>query len=776
MTFGPYRLKDVYVSGDNLVLALEDKDGTVYRPQRKLRYSDTEAEQRKAEALKGSMVTTETYDPSKWPATEWWTSISAYTTPSQRRLHALRVGNFKAFADTQRIPLKPITLIFGPNSAGKSSFIHSLALAHEAQFGRDKRGLARLDVHHTEIGGNSIDLGGFRQYVHRGQASKRVEWGAELRVSALHRTEQRHLAELLAPVATVALNITLGIELDDQERPRPGAEPRVDAVEISGDGVELLRMSRRPTSKPDDTARDTLRLDRLTSDHAVFRQVLETIVTGHTTSDGLHAEDEAGLAEAIADLLPQLVIYPDPFFPSGVKLPDDDSLDSAARPTLFPLSKGNRREDLAKAVRFWLPRTLDALVKGVADALAGELKQLRYLGPLRSFPPRHLAFAEHEDANWYAGGGYAWDVVRRDDAVRAQDAPILDASQGKLEWIVLDEAHNYVGSQAAELALLLRRVLHAFGTNADRVHFVATSATIGTGDATARRGLQEFLSRIAGVSPERVVVVEGERFVPPISEAIAGAPPRTLDELELADADAAGTYRRLCIHPVARRLRDLFDPRVSGQSYQPLTAVAEALRSLSEPSDDGASLRWLDLLTSARTGEGREAQSFLPLRLHAFHNTLNGLWACVNPACSGKHGTALVDPAWPFGRLFLEERNRCPCSSPVYAVSSCDDCNETFLAAELVSSGGAQRLVPAVEDDPDEFSLDRDPDEAEPVEGEADAEPELQFAHRTPALVVNGETRGAAISALTYAFSIGSIRGHETDDSGPKIVASGQAD
>ena len=61
--------------------------------------------------------------------------------PSSRLLHALRVGNFKAFADTQRIPLKPITLIFGPNSAGKSSFIHSLALAHEAQFGREKRSL-----------------------------------------------------------------------------------------------------------------------------------------------------------------------------------------------------------------------------------------------------------------------------------------------------------------------------------------------------------------------------------------------------------------------------------------------------------------------------------------------------------------------------------------------------------------------------------------------------------------------------------------------------------
>jgi len=46
------------------------------------------------------------------------------------------------------------------------------------------------------------------------------------------------------------------------------------------------------------------------------------------------------------------------------------------------------------------------------------LLRLRYLGPLRSYPPRHLAFAQHHDPNWYAGGGYAWDVVRRDAEVR----------------------------------------------------------------------------------------------------------------------------------------------------------------------------------------------------------------------------------------------------------------------------------------------------------------------------------------------------------------------
>jgi hypothetical protein len=37
---------------------------------------------------------------------------------------------------------------------------------------------------------------------------------------------------------------------------------------------------------------------------------------------------------------------------------------------------------------------------------------------LRSYPPRHLAFSQYHDSNWYAGGGYAWDVVRRDAKVR----------------------------------------------------------------------------------------------------------------------------------------------------------------------------------------------------------------------------------------------------------------------------------------------------------------------------------------------------------------------
>jgi hypothetical protein len=53
------------------------------------------------------------------------------------------------------------------------------------------------------------------------------------------------------------------------------------------------------------------------------------------------------------------------------------------------------------------------LIRGLDKAVGEQIDRLQYLGPLRSYPPRHLAFSEHDDPNWRAGGGYACDVLRR---------------------------------------------------------------------------------------------------------------------------------------------------------------------------------------------------------------------------------------------------------------------------------------------------------------------------------------------------------------------------
>src|SRR3546814_19578601 len=95
--------------------------------------------------------------------------------------------------------------------------------------------------------------------------------------------------------------------------------------------------------------------------------------------------------------------------------------------------------------------------------------------------------------------------------IRREDRKILDASRGKLRWIVIDEAHSYIGSAAAELSLLLRRVMNAFDVTHDQVRFVATSATIGSADnAEAVASLQSFLSDIAGVPLDRTTDVIGK--------------------------------------------------------------------------------------------------------------------------------------------------------------------------------------------------------------------------------------------------------------------------
>ena len=331
--------------------------------------------------------------------------------------------------------------------------------------------------------------------------------------------------------------------------------------------------------------------------------------------------------------------------------------------------------------------------------------------------------------------------------VRAQDAPILEKSKGKLRWIVLDEAHNYIGSQAAELALLLRRVLHAFGTSADNVHFVATSATIGSADEASRRQLQEFLSRLAGVSADRVTVVYGERAIPTLHAAVhANAACPGLDELQAMSQEPDGLYKRLAVHPVARRIRSLFVPTESGQGFQSLSVVKAAIESTSEAARELQTLKWLDTLTAAVAGEGRGALPFLPLRLHVFHNTLNGMWACANAHCNAKRDTDLDDPEWAFGAVYTEERRHCTCGSPVYPLISCNDCNQTFLSADLLSTGLTQRLVAPIEVEADEFLLDRDPvDDTEEFDQEAeDGTSDLPSA-RSRVLIVNGHSSRAPL-------------------------------
>lgn len=74
-----------------------------------------------------------------------------------------------------------------------------------------------------------------------------------------------------------------------------------------------------------------------------------------------------------------------------------------------------------------------------------------------------------------------------------------------LRVVVLDEAHIYSGNLAAEITLLLRRVLMRCGRRSEEVLFIATSATIGGGIDE----LKPFAAKLFSKPEALVTVVAG---------------------------------------------------------------------------------------------------------------------------------------------------------------------------------------------------------------------------------------------------------------------------
>ena len=114
---------------------------------------------------------------------------------------AIHLGNFKAFAESQRIPLRPLTLIYGANSSGKSSIIHGLILARHAME------TGELDVHRTDIGGEAVDLGGFKQFIHRRDTDLRLQF--EWNISS--KDFSKRLKDLLPNTQNATISISIGL-------------------------------------------------------------------------------------------------------------------------------------------------------------------------------------------------------------------------------------------------------------------------------------------------------------------------------------------------------------------------------------------------------------------------------------------------------------------------------------------------------------------------------------------------------------------------------------
>ncbi|MBE9220468.1 DUF3696 domain-containing protein [Dolichospermum flos-aquae] len=309
---------------------------------------------------------------------------------SSSALNALRVGNFKAFADTQYIPLRPLTLIFGANSSGKSSVLHSLLLSHHAiQTGE-------LDIHWTKAGGESVDLGGFGQYIHKRNINSKVDWAVDIDPKKINLADQE-LINLLKNIQKLTVGVSIGT--------RSGkGRVRVRSFFLEGDGRRILNMSSRPKGR--------LQLDSLDDEHPIIHELIKAILEANTFRQ-VSAEDYKEIKIIINELVPEINARVSRFLPTKIQLGEEGD-----NPRYQPNPRPGQTADLAEIVRLVLPYRLSNFIEAISDTIGQEISKLRYLGPFRTYPPRHFAFSRQQDVNWYAGGGYAWDILLNNSEVR----------------------------------------------------------------------------------------------------------------------------------------------------------------------------------------------------------------------------------------------------------------------------------------------------------------------------------------------------------------------
>jgi len=320
-----------------------------------------------------------------------------------RAVSAVHVANFKAFGKSvQRFPIAPITLIFGPNSAGKSSLIQALLYASHIQ----EKG--ELKVKHPAKAGTVVDLGNFNNIQNRRQRENTITLGFEL----------AHLFRKAGEGAKPAIWwITIGYKNQRNA-------PEILTANLEVDGETYLKFHAFN--------------DNSSPSHSIFMDPCHPRVWGHaqhfaTHHMGLKAISASqasclGIDKSVPDiegheaLLGALLRQSYEISFDGL-IPDFSSLEK------FPESTEDQEEvkDKNEWLNTWLKKSeasilpayenlllkidkdIGITIRSLQAVIADFLKSIGYLSSSRVTPGRDFENITQRDVNFYVNGCASWE-------------------------------------------------------------------------------------------------------------------------------------------------------------------------------------------------------------------------------------------------------------------------------------------------------------------------------------------------------------------------------
>lgn len=354
------------------------------------------------------------------------------------RITAIELENFKGISDRVRVDLKPITLLFGANSAGKSTILHAL------QYFREILERRNANPDHTLYGGEFVDLGGFRNLVNGRDASKPIKMKLTLDMAgealpdlmpsswddAATNPDQSVyeynwlLQETLGMAKSVSVELEIGwnstrgtavivgyrVDVNDDllAQIRASADGRDATIKINPQNpifireltAEELEEEKSLQAFMDEDAQlnaaestETKEKDPASSEvettRSVWKSILYTVIEAGMEKPGVGLRNWLTGFDGALPHLGQLLDIP----AEGIQ--GADNIITFREFTSF----------------------VSSLVIGPGVVIRDQLRQLRYLGPIRNVPERDFHSALTPDEARWADGTAAWDALLADDTM-----------------------------------------------------------------------------------------------------------------------------------------------------------------------------------------------------------------------------------------------------------------------------------------------------------------------------------------------------------------------
>lgn len=358
------------------------------------------------------------------------------------RLDRIEIENFKGIGPRQTIELRPITLLFGPNSAGKSTILQALHYLREIL----ERGNVDPDV---TIAGGLLDLGGFGTLVHNHELERPVVLKVSLDLSDEQGAAGLPLNDGSAFGDIAFSQLSIRYLLGESDEYRDYAIVQQVAIEVE------VRWSERAQAPY--VARLTIELDdktvaSITSPPQEGRAILTDFDFSHRllaravlTDDEQEEQPSSPLEDEIWSLSREAVAdrstpnTEDDQLRLGIKtvlgaMPD---LNRELKPDLIEIDEQLVRrpylqgvaidrlskQDEARALeayeierlrRVGLTQLLDELILGPIRMVRDHLAAMTYVGPLREIPTRSYRPQVTPDQARWARGLAAWDLLHQD--------------------------------------------------------------------------------------------------------------------------------------------------------------------------------------------------------------------------------------------------------------------------------------------------------------------------------------------------------------------------